>query len=168
MTDPLIVSAVLQEDAQRDLDDQRRRWFPAERRVVGAHVTLFHALPGDELVAVTDALREAADRPAPALRVDEPFAMSHGVGYRLRSRALEEVREEIARRFRGFLSDQDAQRWRPHVTVQNKVERDEARATLAEIEATHSPYDTTVVGLALWHYRRGPWEAAGDFTFRPS
>lgn len=168
--DPLIVSAVLAEDAQRDLDEQRRRWFPRERRVVGAHVTLFHALPGDELAAVADALREVTDRPAPTVRVDEPFLLgggrSGGVGYRLRSRALEQVREEVAGRFRGVLTDQDARRWRPHVTVQNKVDAEQARRTLAEVEAAHAPYDTTAVTLALWHYRGGPWEAAGDWTFR--
>ena len=172
MSDPLIVSALLADDAQRDLDEQRRRWFPRERHVVGAHVTLFHALPGEELAAVADALRAATDRPAPSVRVDEPFLLggrsggSGGVGYRLRSRALERVREEVANRFSGVLTDQDARRWRPHVTVQNKVDAERARATLAEVEATHAPYDTTVVGLALWHYRGGPWEAAGDWTFR--
>lgn len=168
MTDPLIVTAVLAEDAQRDLDDQRRRYFPAARRVVGAHVTLFHALPGDELVAVTDTLRAVVDRPAPALTVAEPFALGHGVAYRLRSEELAAVREEVARAFRGVLTAQDARRWRPHLTVQNKVGRDEARATLAALTAEHSPYDTEVTGLALWHYRGGPWESAGDVTFRPA
>ena len=170
--DPLIVSAVLDDAAQQDLDEQRRRYFPAVRRVVGAHVTLFHALPGDALLDVADALRGATDRPAPGLTVAEPFLMGGGsrgggVGYRLRSPELDEVREEVARRFRARLTDQDARRWRPHVTVANKVDAAEARATLAEVEAAHTPYATTVTGLALWHYRGGPWESAGDYTFRP-
>ena len=165
-TDPLIVSAVLAEDAQRDLEEQRRRWFPAARLVVGAHVTLFHHLPGDRADDVADALRRVVDRPGPALTVLEPYLMGRGVGLRLRSSALEGVRAQVAQRFDSVLTDQDARRWRPHVTVQNKVDKDTARATLAEIEAGFAAYDTTVEALALWRYRGGPWEAAGRFPFR--
>ena len=164
--DPLIVSALLAEDAQRDLEEQRRRWFPTERRVVGAHVTLFHHLPGERADAVAATLAAVVDRPQPALTVAEPFLMGRGVGYRLRSRELEGVRAVVAKEFRGVLTEQDARRWRPHVTVQNKVEKETARTTLTEIEADFRPYDTTVVGLGLWRYRGGPWEAAGEFRFR--
>jgi len=167
MSDPLVVTAVLADAAQRDLDDQRTRYFPTQRRHVGAHVTLFHALPGELLDDVADALRAATDRPAPALHVGEPFLMGRGVGYRLRSGELVAAREEVAARFRDALTRQDGQRWQPHVTVQNKVEPDTARRTLAEVEAAHRPYDTTVRALALWHYRGGPWEAAGEFPFEP-
>ncbi len=78
---------------------------------------------------------------------------------------LEEVRAAIADEFRAVLTAQDARPWRPHVTIQNKVEPDEARRTLASVRAGHVPYDTLVEALALWHYRGGPWEAAGEFRF---
>ena len=38
--------------------------------------------------------------------------------------------------------------------------------TLAELAAAHTPYAATVRGLALWHYRGGPWEPAAEFAFR--
>jgi 2'-5' RNA ligase len=163
--DPLIVSAVLSPDAQDDLDAQRRRWFPADRLHVGAHITLFHALPGERLEEVRTALAELTGRPRPPLHVGEPFKMGRGVGLRLQSSALEGLRGAIARRFDGDLTDQDARRWRPHVTIQNKVEPDEARRTLASVQAEHRPSDTLVEALALWRYRGGPWEAAGEFAF---
>jgi hypothetical protein len=42
VSDPFIVSAVLEAGAQDDLDAARRRFFPAARLRVGAHLTLFH------------------------------------------------------------------------------------------------------------------------------
>ncbi|MEJ2869288.1 2'-5' RNA ligase family protein [Actinomycetospora sp. OC33-EN08] len=165
MPDPLIVSAVLAPDAQDELDALRRRYFPPDRLHVGAHVTLFHALPGHLLDDVRAALARATRRRPPPIRVDEPFPMGRGVGLRLRSRELEDVREEIARPFRDDLTDQDARRWRPHVTIQNKVTPDEARRTLETVRESHTRRDTHVETLALWHYRGGPWAAAGEYRF---
>lgn len=166
MSDPLIISAVLAAAAQDDLDARRRRWFPAERLQVGAHLTLFHALPGDREREVADVLRDLAeDVPGPPITVGEPFGLGRGVAIRTPSPVLEEIRAAIADRFRDDLTAQDAKPWRPHVTVQNKVGPDEARRTLASVRADHAPYDTVVEALALWRYRHGPWEAAGEFRF---
>ena len=163
--DPLIVSAVLSPDAQDDLDAQRRRWFPSDRLHVGAHITLFHALPGARLEEFRAALAKLVERPRPPLHVGEPFKMGRGVGVRLQSSALEGLRAAIARRVADDLTDQDARRWHPHVTIQNKVTPEEARQTLETVRRTHTEYDTHVDALALWHYRGGPWEAAGEFRF---
>jgi 2'-5' RNA ligase len=167
VTDPLVVSAVLVADAQDDLDARRRRYFPAARLQVGAHLTLFHALPGDREAEVAAALeRLTAGRPRPTITVGEPFGLGRGVAFRMPSPALEEVRGEVAEEFRDVLTPQDARPWRPHVTIQNKVDPDEARRTLASVRAGHAPYETLVEALALWRYRGGPWEAAGEFAFR--
>ena len=166
VSDPLIVSAVLEADAQEDLDARRRRFFPAARLRVGAHLTLFHALPGDREAEVAATLAQlTAGRPRPAITVGEAFGLGRGVAFRMPSPELEEIRGEIAEAFRTVLTAQDARPWRPHVTVQNKVEPDEARRTLAGVQAGHAPYETVVEALALWHYRGGPWEAAGEFAF---
>jgi 2'-5' RNA ligase len=166
VNDPLIVSAVLVADAQDDLDARRRRYFPVAHLQVGAHLTLFHALPGDREAEVAEALeRLTADRPRPAITVAEPFGLGRGVAFRMPSPVLEEVRAEIAGQFRDVLTPQDARPWRPHVTIQNKVDPDEARRTLASVGPGHTPYETLVEALALWHYRGGPWEAAGEFAF---
>ena len=42
---PLIVSALLDPDSFAWLDGLRRAHFPAERNLLDAHLTLFHALP---------------------------------------------------------------------------------------------------------------------------
>ncbi len=164
--DPLIVSALLDEVTQAELDAQRARLFPSRRLVVGAHLTLFHALPGGREEEVAAALDELAGRPPIAARVRAPFALGRGVAYRIEAPGLDAVHAAIARRFAGDLTRQDRGRPRHHVTVQNKVDPDTARRTLADLVATHTPYAATVRGLALWRYRGGPWEAAGEFVFR--
>jgi len=165
-TDPLIVSALLDDASQAELDARRRRWFPAGRRVVGAHLTLFHALPGERAGEVAAVLEEVTDRPAPSAGIGEPFALGRGVAHRVDAPELVRVHEEIQRRFADDLTRQDSARLRPHVTVQNKVDPATARATLAELAAEHRPWTATVTGLGLWRYRGGPWEAAGEFPFR--
>jgi 2'-5' RNA ligase superfamily len=164
--DPLIVSALLDEATQAALDAQRQRLFPSRRLVVGAHLTLFHALPGHREEEVAAALEELAARPPIAARVRAPFALGRGVAFRIEAPGLDAVHAAIARRFAGDLTRQDRARPRHHVTVQNKVDADTARRTLAELAAAHTPYAATVRGLALWHYRGGPWESAGEFAFR--
>jgi hypothetical protein len=158
VTDPLIVTALLDADSQAELDDRRRRWFPAGRRVVGAHLTLFHALPGERLAEVRDVLDDVTDR--------APIPLGRGVAHPLDAPGLGAVHDRIARAFSGDLTRQDQQRLRAHVTVQNKVDPQTARATLAELAAEHVPWTATITGLGLWHYRGGPWDAAGEFAFR--
>ncbi|GLZ44374.1 hypothetical protein Acsp06_05590 [Actinomycetospora sp. NBRC 106375] len=165
MTDPLIVTALLDTASQDELDDRRRRWFPAGRRVVGAHLTLFHALPGARFDAVADVLAAVTDRaPIPAV-IGAPVSLGRGVAHPVDAPGLAAVHERVADRFTGDLTRQDRQRLRPHVTVQNKVDAATARTTLAELTAEHVPWTATITGLGLWHYRGGPWEGAGEFPF---
>ena len=64
MPEPLIVTLLLEEAAQQRFDRLREQHFPPERNHLAAHVTLFHALPGEQLDAVRADLAAAADRPA--------------------------------------------------------------------------------------------------------
>ena len=165
MSDPLIVTALFPSAVQDELDDRRRRFFPPDRRVVGAHLTLFHALPGDADREAREVLDELTDAAAPQARVDEPFLMGRGVAHRVVSPGLEGVRAAVASRFAGRLTRQDASRWSPHVTVQNKVEPAEARRTLDVVAAEHVVRETTVTALALWRYRGGPWDPVSQHPF---
>lgn len=49
--------------------------------------------------------------------------------------------------------------------MQNKVTAEEARATLARLQAGFVPGEVTATGLALWAYAGGPWEPLGRFPF---
>ncbi len=164
----MILTALLEESAQIWLDDLRRRHFPPERNHLAAHLTLFHHLPGDREPAIADEVARAADRPPMTARVTGPRLLGRGVAFRIDCAELAELRAGLARTWSPWLTRQDAGKSDLHVTVQNKVTPDEARALHASLAAGFAPCDVPVVGLALWHYDGGPWEPGPRFAFRPS
>jgi hypothetical protein len=83
--------------------------------------------------------------------------LGRGVAYALDMPEVVGVRATLAAAWREWLTPQDRQGFRPHVTVQNKVAPDLARALLAELQAEYAPWRGVVPGLALWRYEGGPW-----------
>ncbi|MCA1712715.1 MAG: 2'-5' RNA ligase family protein [Actinobacteria bacterium] len=159
---PLVVTLELDERSQQALDALRSRHFPPHRLVVGAHVTLFHALPGDQEAEVREALDVAADREAFDVHVTGVRFLGGGVAYDLS--VDPSVRQGVAARF--ALSRQDAQPWKPHVTVQNKVPAEQARLLHQALAEAFVPWTARAEGLALWRYAGGPWEPLGSYPFR--
>jgi 2'-5' RNA ligase len=164
---PLILTLALDEASFARFDTERRAYFPPARNVIPAHLTLFHALPGEEAATILARLGEVALATPPlSLRVTGLRPLGRGVAYAVESEALQQLRAGLAAAWRDWLTPQDRGGWRPHVTVQNKVAPEEARATLATLQARFSPWEARGEGLLLWHYRGGPWEEAGRFPFR--
>lgn len=163
--EPLILTALLDRAAQAHFDRLRREHFPAERNHIGAHVTLFHALPGAQLAAVDRVLWECAPSAPLPVRVDEVRLLGRGVAYRLRSDRLTALRAELAHRFDPWLTPQDRAKRDLHVTVQNKVTPERARALHAELSAGFAPWPVIAVGLGLWRYLGGPWEELTRYGF---
>ena len=162
---PLVLTLRLDETTQARFDRERSAHFPPGRTAVGAHVTLFHALPGAQRSWVEDALvREQARAPF-AVQVTEPFALGRGVAYGLRSPALDALHRALQEQWSAVLTPQDRQRFRAHVTVQNKVTPEHARATLALLRSAHRPVEATAEGLQLWRYDGGPWTPLGRYDF---
>ena len=163
---PLILTLELDPDAQAFFDDLRARHFPPERNHLAAHLTLFHHLPGADIARIEEDLRAVGGREAAlSLAVTGLRPLGRGVAFVLESEPLTALRADLAARWRGWLTPQDRQPFRPHVTVQNKVDPAEARALLAALRAGFAPFAAESRALALWHYRGGPWEAAGRFPF---
>ena len=163
---PLIVTAQMAAADFAWLDRQRRAYFPAERNVLHAHLTMFHALPPSAEEEVRRELARQAAGPKPQARIAGLLNLGRGVAYRVVSDDLERVRREIASHFHGSLSAQDGQGWRPHVTIQNKVEPATARGLLRELEAEFEPRSLGIDGLSLHRYLGGPWERLGTWSFR--
>lgn len=164
---PLIVTAALGPEDFAWLDAQRRAYFPPERNQLSAHLTMFHALPGSVEAEVRRALaREAAAAAPPKAMVGGLLNLGRGVAYRIVSGELEHVRRSLAEAFRGLLTAQDAGGWRPHVTIQNKVEPAAAKALLRELEWAFQPRPLRIAGLELHRYLGGPWEPLGRWSFR--
>jgi 2'-5' RNA ligase len=170
VTDPFVLTVALDAATQERFDALRREHFPPGRTAVGAHVTVFHALPADPGTpdAVRAVLAELAPEPS-EVHVTGVRSLGRGVAYTLEAPGVAAVRAALAREFVGRLTPQDAQPWRPHVTVQNKVTPEQARALLARLSAGFVPFGAVAEGLLLWHYRGGPWDLAArhDFGQRP-
>ena len=165
---PLVLTLQLDEAAQARFDALRRAHFPPERNHLQAHVTLFHALPAELEDEVRADLAASAQRPAYDVDVVRVRSLGRGVAYDLRSSELAAQRAELARRWQSWLTPQDARPHAAHVTVQNKVTPERARALLRELEATFVPGAVRATGLALWRYLGGPWEPLGDYRFSPA
>jgi 2'-5' RNA ligase len=163
---PLIVTAALDEAAFDWFQDLRRTHYPADRNQVPAHLTLFHALPGKAEAEIAAALKEACARTAP-LRLDVrgPWSLGRGVAYRVESDGLVRLQAELTARFEPWLVAQDRAPFRPHITIQNKADPEDARRLLDQLEAEFEPLDIVAEGLLVWRYQGGPWEAVARLGF---
>lgn len=166
MSGALIVTAALGPEDFAWLDGARRAYFPPERNQLAAHLTMFHALPPSAESEAAHLLAGLVRQASPRATVAGLMNLGRGVAYRIVSDDLERVRREIADHFHGCLSAQDAQGWRPHVTIMNKAEPAAAKALLRELEADFQPRPLKIAGLELHRYLGGPWERLGRWSFR--
>jgi hypothetical protein len=166
MSGALIVTAALGAEDFAWLDGQRRAHFPPKRNQLAAHLTMFHALPPSADAEAGRVLAREAASPAPRATVAGLLNLGRGVAYRIVSDELEAIRRSVAEHFHGFLSAQDSQGWRPHVTIMNKAEPAAAKALLRELDTSFSPRPLKIAGLELHRYLGGPWERLGRWSFR--
>ena len=165
-TMPLILTLKLARPAFERFDALRRAHFPPERNLIPAHLTLFHALPGEQVGPIYHKLAEvSAASPAVPLRFPAPRSLGRGVAIVVEAPALITLRGWLAAAWAGWLSAQDRQGYRPHITVQNKVAPEQARRLYAELAAAWVPCESTGDGLLLWRYLGGPWKLLEEFRF---
>jgi len=171
VADPFILTAVLPPDLQGFAEGLRRAHFPPERNHLHAHVTLFHAFAPALLGELTGFLpRIAAEFSAPRGAVKGVMDLGKGTAIALEAPDLLALRALIAEHFRGSLTQQDLHEPRPHITIQNKVTKDEARALQAGLAPVLAAWTGKgrfgFPALALHRYRGGPWEHVKTFPFR--
>lgn len=164
---PLVLTLAVDDAAQAHFDAERTRLFPAGRTQVGAHVTLFHAVPGELEAQVRNDLVQAC-RPTFAVGVAGVLPLGRGVAYALASPELTRRHRALQQQWWPHLTAQDRQGFRPHITVQNKVSPAEARSTLALLRRTFRPYEIDATGFVLWRYDDGPWTELARFDFPPA
>ena len=165
MTAPLVLTLVLHPDDQERLDALRRKHFPPERNQLQAHVTMFHAVPGEHLPAVLDAVTRVCRRAPFAVPVTGVRSLGRGTALTLAAPELTQVRAELAREFSPWLTRQDAQRFAAHVTVQNFVTPDAVRSLVASLSAGFEPWDARATGVGVHRYLGGPWEPLAEVPF---
>lgn len=164
---PLILTAQLPSDLQGWATRLRRLHYPPDRNRLDAHVTLFHSLPpGSEGELRTRLSRLAAITPPPPARLSGIMDLGQGTALQLDSPAMLDLRDDIADFCHGLLTAQDQARPRLHITIQNKVSKQTARALQSELYQTLEPVDFRFAGLALHAYDDGLWNLLQEWRFR--
>jgi 2'-5' RNA ligase len=163
---PLILTVKLDADSFGFFDALRRKHFPTKRNFLAAHVTLFHHLPGAEISIIEDDLtRICAEYEAFEMRFPTLRFLGKGTAAEIESAELIRLRSTLAAVWEAHLNNQDRQKFKPHITIQNKVAPDEARKLYEELRIDWQTRTGKAVGLQLWHYLDGPWKLANEFTF---
>ncbi len=163
---PIILTLALDPANQARFEEERRRHYPARLNRIPAHISLFHALPGEELRSIEAQLGRVAEVTAPfPVEVHDLMRLGRGVAYAVHAAELQAVHAQLRAAWFPWLSRQDQQPFRPHVVVQNKVDPTEARALHDRLAVTFRPWTAEAQSLLLWHYEGGPWAPAGTFAF---
>lgn len=163
---PLILTLKLDQTTFEQANILRQKYFPSERNFLPAHVTLFHALPGEQEIAISQALQTICSQTLkislclPTLRF-----LGRGVAIEIDAPNLVQLRQTLAKSWNQWLTAQDQQGYRPHITIQNKVTSTEARQLYDQLKNKWQPINGSGEGLLLWYYRGGPWELANEFSF---
>ena len=164
---PIIVTALFGPGDDGWLQQLRQAHYPAERNRVPAHLTLFRQLPPSLERELSHRLADAAAAPPPRATIAGVIDLGEGTALRVDSADLEDIRAALADAFHGLLTPQDGAPWRPHVTVQNKVEPQAARALQQRLRAGFEPRPLAIRALASWRYRPdGRWQPLKTHPFR--
>lgn len=163
---PIILTATMGAADFAWADGLRRAHFPAERNKVPAHITLFHHLPHSVEAELLSRMAAICAEKAPEARLAGLLNLGNGVAFRIDSPGLEILRADLADAFHGLLTPQDMARPRFHITVQNKVRAESARALFEQLNAGFRPRSLTISGLSAWRYLGGPWGLIRAMPFR--
>ncbi len=163
---PLVLTLKLDRTTFEQVNALRQQYFPPERNLIPAHITLFHALPGEREKEISQSLQTLCAQSSriafslPGLRF-----LGNGVAIEIDAPALVQLRQTLADQWSEWLTRQDRQSYRPHITIQNKVAAAEAQRVYKELEAQWQAFEGYGEGLLLWHYQGGPWQLAHAFPF---
>jgi len=166
LTGPIIVTALFGEGDNGWLQQLRRTHYPPERNRVPAHLTLFRQLPPRLEAELGRRLAAAAAAPPPRATVAGIVDLGEGTALRIESEDLRTIRDDLAEAFQGLLTPQDLTPFRPHVTIQNKVDPRDAKRLQQQLRAAFAPRPLAIRALASWRYRDGPWEPLKVHAFR--
>lgn len=145
----------------------RQQYFPPERNFLSAHITLFHKLPGEQQATIQQTLHALCSHTSILpLRLPKLRFLGRGIAVEVDCPDLVQFRNQLAEEWQAWLTPQDRQTYRPHITIQNKVSSEAARQLYEQLSQTWQPITGQGEGLLLWYYQGGPWEMVGEFDFQ--
>ena len=163
---PLVLTLKLDPQTFEQVNALRQQYFPPQRNLIPAHVTLFHALPGDHKREISQVLETlCAQSTKIPLSLPTLRSLGGGVAINLEAPALVQLQQTLAQRWSDWLTRQDSQNYRPHLTIQNKVSVEEAQQTYTALDERWQGIQGYGEGLLLWYYLNGPWQLAHEFSF---
>ncbi|GAA5903747.1 2'-5' RNA ligase family protein [Sporobolomyces salmoneus] len=156
------------------INELRKRYFPAHRLKVDAHLTLFHALPHSRIEDV----KKTLDRVAGETNV---FRISAGKTFKMGDQGVaidpgmgveegKQVHAELKKDWSEFLSQQDSKAFKAHWTIVNKEDdKEKVEKALREVkewEAEGGTKEGEADGLVLWRYDHGKWVFEQEWDFQ--
>ena len=163
---PLILSLKLDQASFETFDSLRQQYFPPERNFLSAHVTLFHHLPDEQELSIKETLQNICAETQPfSLSFPKLRFLGKGVAVEIESAELSQLRKALATKWNDWLTAQDKQGFRPHLTIQNKVAPEDARRLFDRLSFNWKMRDGAGEGALLWHYLEGPWKLVKEFPF---
>ena len=163
MTAPLILTLAMDEASQERFERLRRAFFPPERNLVPAHLTLFHSPSARRPRPRGRCNRRRGLPAAGAYDLEGVGPAFYGTGCRLQARLV--GARSPAKTAGRKMGAQDHQDFRLHVTVQNKVTKEKAHALHHRLQSSCSPFEVAGEGLSLWRYLGRPWQPVGTYPF---
>lgn len=173
--EPVYVLTLLTDaEHQKRMTALRNKYFPSKLNKLGAHLTLFHALPESKLEStiIPTIKRTVAEWKPFGVNAAKPFRMKKGIAISVPKNQGGDLAQKVhgallaAWEGEGWLSEQDAGGMRAHYTIMNKVDDEEKVAGAMEEVSTDWKGDRgTVVGLGLWRYEKGYWRWVEAFDF---
>ena len=151
-------------DFHQRINDLRKQYFPPRLNKVGAHITLFQALPGSQLDSIVSDLLEIA-HPERRFQINTVRArlMPYGVALDAKINQARRLWKTLHQKWgpagADFLSKQD-QQFDAYYTIQNKVEKDVAIQTWEKVRQRFKCEKGWAIGLTLYKYTKG-----GQWTF---
>jgi 2'-5' RNA ligase len=165
-TSPLVLTLKLDPETFAYFDRLRQQYFPPARNFLPAHVTLFHALPGEQNPQIQKALQDCCSQTSILPMVfPKPRFLGKGVAIEIDCPQLVQLHHELSKSWHTLLTRQDQQGYRPHITIQNKTSPETARQQYEQLKQGWQLFQGQGVGLLLWRYLGGPWELMTEFAF---
>ena len=165
MSKTLIVTLLINKDAEEFFTKLRDEHFPAAINYLKAHLTLFHNLPEEDYIYQTlEAL--CKQQTSFQLAVPELRSSGNGVVFRIESELLKQLHAQLQTRFKEVLIPQDRQRLWPHITIQNKVPAQQAHELLNTLNKDFKPFSIEAQGFVVWEYLNGPWSLQRTYYFK--
>ncbi|MFD2599450.1 2'-5' RNA ligase family protein [Sphingobacterium corticis] len=155
-----ILTLRLDKESQIFFNRLREEHFPRERNFLQAHLTLFHQLP-DHPRTFQNLQQLKMDRFD--MKVNGLMHLGSGVAYTIESEELLHLHQELSSHFSDCLIPQDQQRFKPHITIQNKATPEVSKRLFEILNHEFVPFTIQATGIDLWIYKGGPWEFNAGF-----